>query len=116
MEQASKEWQDYFGVREMSYKTRRKSQKLRILALLEQRRSVGATNRDFIDMDIFRYGDRIKNLRDMGYDIESKRIKGGLWKYTLKGFQEDKVVYSPEVEKEKSEQKLLFNQKPNVRF
>ena len=62
---------------------RRKSQKLRILELLRERGSAGATNRDFIDMNIFRYGDRIKNLRDDGHEIESKRMSGGLWRYTL---------------------------------
>ena len=62
---------------------RRKSQKLRILDLLRERGSAGATNTDFIHMNIFRYGDRIKNLRDDGHEIESKRVTGGLWRYTL---------------------------------
>ncbi len=63
---------------------RRKSQKVRMLDLLKERGDTGATNRDFIGMGIFRCGDRIKNLREDGYEIESKRVRGGLWRYTLK--------------------------------
>jgi len=53
----------------------------RILAALHQ---APRTNQYFADgLGIKDYGRRVRDLRQRGYSIKSKRIEGGLWRYTL---------------------------------
>ena len=62
---------------------KRPSQKVRIYRLLKERGENGATNIELNEI-AFRYGARIKDLRDEGSNIETKRLKSGLFKFILK--------------------------------
>jgi biotin operon repressor len=58
------------------------TQSQRILKLLQEKDSV--TNIELNnDLHIFRYGARIAELREQGYNIESKHIKGSVWEFRL---------------------------------
>jgi len=58
---------------------RRLSQKQRIL---ERLRHGPATNHELNAIG-FRYGARVKELRDAGYKVTSEDLGGGLWRFTL---------------------------------
>ena len=58
------------------------SQKEKILKLLKERGANGATNYELNDI-CFRYGARIKDLRDEGYDIKTVREGGSRFKFVL---------------------------------
>ena len=47
--------------------------------------SHGVTGREFVDAGVFRYSARIKELRDRGYEIESKRLSQGNFQFRLVG-------------------------------
>lgn len=61
---------------------RRKSKKARILALLQSRESV--TNVDLNDI-AFRFGARIKELRDEGWIINTEQVTLTLFRFRLIG-------------------------------
>jgi hypothetical protein len=54
-----------------------------VLSMLEN--SDAVTGREFVDAGVFRYSARIKELRDRGYVIESKRISQGHFEFRLIG-------------------------------
>ena len=43
----------------------------------------GVTGREFVDAGVFRYSARIKQLRDKGHMIESKRLGQGHYEFRL---------------------------------
>jgi hypothetical protein len=61
---------------------RRQSSKAQILAALQAAGSRGCTN-DELNAVAYRYGGRIKELRDDGHDIESINEGAGLFRYVL---------------------------------
>jgi len=60
------------------------SQRTRVLALLRHAGDRGVTNSEFIDWRIFRYAARLHELRDEGYEIDTKAF-GSKVTYTLVG-------------------------------
>jgi hypothetical protein len=68
----------------MSEITRRASSRDRVLAVLQAKRIV--TNVELNDV-CFRYGARLKELRDQGYDIVTGEKKGGVVWYHFKGLK-----------------------------
>jgi vacuolar-type H+-ATPase subunit D/Vma8 len=58
------------------------TQKERILRLLQDKRTV--TNYELFDI-AFRYPARILELRNDGYVIDSKQVKGSKWQFTYVG-------------------------------
>jgi hypothetical protein len=54
------------------------------LRVLERLRAGPATNGELARIGGLRYGGRIFELRQMGYDIRDARIKGGIFLYTLR--------------------------------
>lgn len=64
------------------FEPRHVSQKQRILNLLKLKGQYGASNRELNEI-CFRYGARIKELRDEGYSILTKRQKQGLFVFKL---------------------------------
>ncbi|HEY5806157.1 MAG TPA: helix-turn-helix domain-containing protein [Candidatus Saccharimonadales bacterium] len=65
----------------------RETQAKRILNFLKAEGK--ATNVELNRMGIFRYGARIKELRDDGYRIVSVHVKDGLWEFVYKGHEDD---------------------------
>ena len=63
---------------------RRGSAKERVLAALVAAGPVGATNDQLNDI-CFRYGARIKELRDEGHRIEREHVMGGCYRYVYQG-------------------------------
>lgn len=59
----------------------------RLLKHLKKHRRI--TNRQLINMGIFRGSARIKDLRDEGWLITSNQVHGGLWEFVLTGHQDD---------------------------
>jgi hypothetical protein len=59
------------------------SQKERILTMLEEAGSQGVTGNQFYAAYLPRFAARIKELRDQGYDITTRRIDGNHFVYTL---------------------------------
>lgn len=57
----------------------------------------GVTGREFVDAGVFRYSARIKELRDKGYVIESKRLSQGNFQFRLVG-QLDEAAATPSSE------------------
>lgn len=55
-----------------------------VLAMLTNA-SHGVTGREFVDAGVFRYSARIKELRDRGFVIESKRLSQGNFQFRLVG-------------------------------
>ena len=66
------------------------SQKDKILELLQERGDAGASSRDLNNI-AYRYSARIKDLRDEGHEIETKPIKKGLYKFTIKQERQQEV-------------------------
>lgn len=64
------------------------SQAKRLLLLLKDRGLRGATNIELNDAIGFRYGARIYELRQQGYDIERKHLGGAKWLFFLKNERE----------------------------
>lgn len=62
---------------------KKQSQKEKIYNLLSQAGNVGVSNYDLNNI-CFRYGARIQELRQEGYNIESKKVVGSMWKFILK--------------------------------
>lgn len=54
----------------------------------------GVTGREFVDAGVFRYSARIKELRDKGYIIESKRLSQGNFQFRLVGNPTDETAPS----------------------
>jgi hypothetical protein len=69
-----------------------------VLSMLEN--SDAVTGREFVDAGVFRYSARIKELRDRGHVIESKRISQGHFEFRLIGQSDDRagMATSPKVE------------------
>lgn len=59
----------------------------RLLKHLKKHRRI--TNRQLINMGIFRGSARIKDLRDEGWLITSNQVHGGLWEFVLVGHRDD---------------------------
>ena len=72
---------------QLHLETKPVTQKERILRALKASGAQGVTNRQFIDMNIFRYSARIEELRKEGHIITISNIKGGLYRYTLETTQ-----------------------------
>ena len=53
-------------------------------AILKRLRRGPATSLELLPLAV-RYGARIKDLREYGFQISSERLAGGGWKYTLTG-------------------------------
>ena len=64
------------------------SQNARILALLAAAGPAGVPNGVLGRTIGFRYGARLKNLRDAGWEIVSVRDEGARWRYVLRGRKE----------------------------
>jgi hypothetical protein len=62
---------------------RRANNRDRALALLKDKRRV--TNAELLDVAGFRFGARLKELRDAGYDIVTEPKDGGLVVYEYRG-------------------------------
>lgn len=60
------------------------SQKQRILQMLEEAGSNGVTGNQFYAACLPRFAARIKELRDQGYSITTRRIDGNHFVYTLR--------------------------------
>lgn len=60
------------------------SQKQRILQMLEEAGSTGVTGNQFYAACLPRFAARIKELRDQGHDISTRRIDGNHFVYTLR--------------------------------
>lgn len=58
------------------------TQRERILKMLEDAGDEGVTNLK-LNTVAFRYGGRLHELREDGYRIRSKHVKGSVWKFTL---------------------------------
>lgn len=54
----------------------------------------GVTGREFVEANVFRYSARIKELRDEGYEIESKRLSQGNFRFRLVGNTTDETASS----------------------
>lgn len=54
----------------------------KILQLLKQRRSQGATNWELAEIAL-KYTSRVSNLREQGYRVECRREAGRIWRYRL---------------------------------
>jgi hypothetical protein len=52
----------------------------------------GVTGREFVDAGVFRYSARIKELRDKGHMIESKRLGQGHYEFRLVGNATDEAA------------------------
>jgi hypothetical protein len=52
----------------------------------------GVTGREFVDAGVFRYSARIKELRDKGHMIESKRLGQGHYEFRLVGNPSDEAA------------------------
>jgi hypothetical protein len=66
----------------MSEITRRSNSREQVLAVLQAKRIV--TNVELNDV-CFRYGARLKELRDQGYDIVTGEKRGGVVTYEFRG-------------------------------
>lgn len=64
------------------------TQAKRLLLLLKDRGLRGATNYELNDTIGFRYGARIYELRQKGYDIERQHLGGSKWLFYLKSERE----------------------------
>ena len=64
---------------------RRKSNYDRVLEFLQVRFDRGATNSELLSVGGFRYGARIFELRKDGWEIETRPIAGGEYRFILKG-------------------------------
>lgn len=60
------------------------SQKERILTMLQEAGSQGVTGNQFYAACLPRFAARVKELRDQGYDITTRRIDGNHFVYTLR--------------------------------
>ena len=60
------------------------SQKQRILTMLEEAGTTGVTGNQFYAACLPRFAARIKELRDQGFDITTRRIGGNHYVYTLR--------------------------------
>ncbi len=74
-----------------SEEKRRENNTERVLQLLQQRGKVGATNAELIVCGGYRYGARIFDLRQAGWDIETLSADGGLFRFILKGRTDSKA-------------------------
>jgi hypothetical protein len=66
---------------------RRKSNETKILELLQAKGE--ATNSELLKIGGFRYGARLKSLRDDGYKIKTVKEKAGLFRYVYFGHEDD---------------------------
>jgi hypothetical protein len=71
------------------------NQRERILAFLEYRGELGATNLELNDI-AFRYGGRLFELRADGYRIRSSHVKGPVWRFTL--LKDEPLVLAAEID------------------
>ena len=69
----------------MTESTRRSNSRDQVLALLQAKRIV--TNLE-LNTVCFRYGARLKELRDQGYDIVTGEKRGGVVVYHFKGLRQ----------------------------
>lgn len=78
------------------------TQKRRILNALIYFYPQGVTNRWLNDNICFRYGARLMELRRDGFEIDTKRIEAGLFKFTLLTLPEliNKKTMKPIVQEE----------------
>jgi hypothetical protein len=51
---------------------------------MEEAGEEGVTNRQFIEMGIFRYSSRLRENRQKLFDIETIHVRGGLYRYILR--------------------------------
>ena len=58
------------------------TQRDRILKLLEERKELGVTNYELNEI-AFRYGARLKELREDGYQIKTVHIRKSVWLFVL---------------------------------
>ena len=67
--------------------TRRKTAKTRVLAALMAAGERGCTNVELCQPSIggMRFGGRVFELGEAGWDIAATRERGGVWRYTFKG-------------------------------
>ncbi len=64
--------------------TKKPTHKEKVLHALKTHKTVSNTYFNEV-LHIYRYSARVDDLRNEGYEIESKHIKGGVWEFTLKG-------------------------------
>lgn len=64
---------------------KRPTQAQRVLDKLQEVGEVGVWNHEFVNMKppILRYSARIKELRDQGWQIKTKKLKAGYYKYFI---------------------------------
>jgi hypothetical protein len=64
---------------------RRANNKAKVLQLLKQKGQAGATNVELVHTGGLRYGARIFELRNDGYQIQTIPVEGGVFRFVLKG-------------------------------
>jgi len=67
----------------------------KIIAALRASGSQGITSRDMIGMNIFKYSSRIAELRRRGWVIKAHRVRGNLYRYTLKSRPSQSALQAP---------------------
>jgi len=75
----------------VSEAARRTSNRDRVLAMLQAHGS--ATNDELIHVGGFRYGARVHELKSLGYDIRTERVKGGLFRFTYHGLRAEPRLF-----------------------
>ena len=63
---------------------KKEGQRLKILKLLHERGSQGATNAE-LNKICFRFSGRIYELRQAGYDIKTQQESASIFRFVLKG-------------------------------